>query len=335
MKQFRIAIVGCGNISRMHFDAYVPHPDRIQIVAVCDTVPEHVQEIQQQYGVPQGFSSLEEMIQGAAWDVAVVCTPTHVRKQVVDTLAAAGKHIFVEKPFADSYQDAQHMVDTCQQAHVKLAVNQNFRYHYPFEMARQQVAQGKIGHVAAIVHQDLMLRQDAGWRIQQPRHALAIMGIHWFDGFRWILGDEATTLTCALNTSKAIQCTGETEAAITIQFSRGTLTSYVESFSSPRDRTETILIGDTGELVLTYEQMQLFDRDHRKTPREQWENPYRGTNKPVASFLGLDQLLTAIEQDAEPANSGRDNLKTVALLDGAYRSAETQHPVTFREGTPL
>jgi len=335
MKQFRIAIVGCGNISRMHFDAYLPHPERIQIVAACDTVPEHVREVQQKYGFAQGFSSLEEMIEGAEWEVAVVCTPTHVRRQVVDTLAAAGKHIFVEKPFADSYQDAQYMVDICLQANVKLAVNQNFRYHYPFEMARQQVAQGRIGYVAAIVHQDLMFRQDAGWRIQQQRHALAIMGIHWFDGFRWILSDEATSLTCTLNSSKAIQCTGETEASITTNFAQGALVSYVESFSAPRGRTETVILGETGELVLNYNEMSLFDRDSRSTPREQWENPYRGPHKPEASFIGLDQLLTAIERGGEPANSGRDNLKTVALLDGAYRSAETQQAVHFREGMPL
>lgn len=335
MKQFRIAIVGCGNISRMHFDAYLLHPERIQIVAACDPVPEHVQEAQQKYGFARGFSSLEELIDGAEWEIAVVCTPTNVRRQIVDALAATGKHIFVEKPFADSYQDAQHMVDTYLQANVKLAVNQNFRYHYPFEMARQQVAQGRIGHVAAIVHQDLMFRQDAGWRIQQQRHALAIMGIHWFDGFRWILSDEATSLTCTLNSSKAIQCTGETEASITTNFAQGTLVSYVESFSAPRGRTETVILGETGELVLNYNEMSLFDRDSRSTPREQWENPYRGPNKPEASFIGLDQLLTAIEQGGEPANSGRDNLKTVALLDGAYRSAETQQVVNFHEGMPL
>src|SRR5258706_10963348 len=147
MKQFAVAIIGCGNVSRMHFEAYLRHPERIKIAAVCDSIPESIDEVRRVYGIEQGFVALEEMITQAEWEVAIVCTPTPVRKQVVDVLASAGKHVFVEKPFADTYQDARHMVDTCQRASIKLAVNQNFRYHYPFETARELVAQGTIGQV--------------------------------------------------------------------------------------------------------------------------------------------------------------------------------------------
>src|SRR5438067_2366631 len=174
MKRFNIAVIGCGNVSRMHFDAYQDHPERIQVVAACDPVSDNLHSAQQKYDFEQGFASLEEMIARAEWEVAVVCTPTPVRRQVVETLAAAGKHIFVEKPFADSYQDARSMVDTCHRAGVKLAVNQNFRYHYPFEKARELIAQGAVGRVVSIIHQDLMFRQDKGWRTRTQRHALSV-----------------------------------------------------------------------------------------------------------------------------------------------------------------
>lgn len=335
MEPFKIAMVGCGNISRMHFEAYLPHPERIQIVAACDTNRASVDDKCRRYGVAQGFSSLEEMIAGAEWDVAVICTPTNVRTQVVDHLASAGKHIFVEKPFADTYADALHMVDTCRQANVKLAVNQNFRYHYPFETARGLIAQGAVGNVVNIIHQDLMFRQDSGWRIEQKRHAMAVMGVHWFDGFRWILDDDVASLTCETRRSSAIQCAGETEASVLMHFGKGTLVTYLESFSSLTGGTETRIIGESGELVLDYDQISLFGREHRTTPLKQWENPFRGEHKPKASFEGLNRLLTAIEQGNEPPNSGRDNLKTIALLDSAYRSAETAQTITFREGVAL
>jgi predicted dehydrogenase len=335
IRQFPVAIVGCGNISRMHFDAYLPHPERVQVVTACDIDREQVDEVCKQYGLEQGFASLEEMIEQAQWDVAIVCTPTPVRRQVVETLAKAGKHIFVEKPFADTYQDARHMVESCKLAGVKLAVNQNFRYHYPFDMARTQVARGTIGPVVTIIHQDLLFRQDSGWRTQLQRHAMAVMGVHWFDGFRWLLEDEATSIVCATRSSAAIQCLGETEASAIVNFSRGTLVTYTESFSASRGRTETLLLGETGELVLTYDGMSLFDRDHRTTPREQWENPYRGTHKPKATFTNLNLLLEAIERDNEPVNSGEDNLKTISLLDGAYSSAQFQHAIELQQGMPV
>ncbi|MBV9227887.1 MAG: Gfo/Idh/MocA family oxidoreductase, partial [Chloroflexi bacterium] len=320
---------------RMHFDAYLPHPERIRVVAACDTDPERVREARSKYGFAQGFVSLEEMIAQAEWEVAVVCTPTPVRRQVVEVLASAGKHVFVEKPFADSYQDALNMVEVCDRAGVKLAVNQNFRFHYPFETARDIVAQGEIGRVVSLLHQNLMFRQDVGWRTQTKRHALAVMGIHWFDGFRRLLDDEATSLVGETRSSAAIQCAGETEASIQINFSKGALVTYVESFSAPRGRTETVVFGETGQLVLTYDDLSVFDRDHRTTPSRQYENPYRGSHKPEATFTGLNLLLTALEQGGEPANNGHDNLKTVALLDGAYRSAEERRAIAFNEGIPL
>ncbi len=332
MKRFNIAIVGCGNVSRMHFDAYLAHPERIQVVAACDPVSENLQSAQQKYGFAQGFADLEEMIAQAEWEVAVVCTPTPVRRQVVEMLASAGKHILVEKPFADSYADAQHMVEICSQAGVKLAVNQNFRYHYAFEKARELVAQGAIGRVVSIVHQDLMFRQDSGWRTQTKRHALSVMGVHWLDGFRWLLNDVATSVVCETRSSAAIQCVGETEADVQVTFKQGALASYVESFSSPLARTETVVLGESGTLVLTYHGLTMFDLKDRSQPNLQWENPYRGPHKPEATFTDLNLLLTAIERGGEPPNSGRDNLQTVALLDSAYISAAEQRMVMLKEG---
>ncbi|GHO93537.1 oxidoreductase [Reticulibacter mediterranei] len=335
MKRFNIAVVGCGNVSRMHFEAYQSHSERIQIVAACDPDSGNLQQAQQQYGFAQGFASLEEMLAHAEWEVAVVCTPTPIRKPVVEALAAAGKHIFVEKPFADSYTVAQHMVNTCAQAGVQLAVNQNFRYHYPFEKARELIAQGQIGRVVNIVQQDLMFRQDKGWRIQTRRHALSVMGVHWLDGLRWLLQDTATSLICETRSSATIESVGETDAAVQITFKQGALASYVESFSSPISRTETLILGETGALVLTYRGLSLFDLKDSSQPRLQWENPLSGSHKPEATFIDLNLLLAALEQGEEPVNSGRDNLQTIALLDGAYRSAEEQRPIIFNEGVPV
>jgi len=319
----------------MHFEAYLPHPERIQVVAVCDAEAEHMEEKRRLYEVAHGFPSLEEMIARSEWEIGIVCTPTNVRSPVVETLAAAGKHIFVEKPFADTYQEAQAMVATCKQAGVRIAVNQNFRYHYPFELARSLVTQGVIGQVVSITHQDLLFRQDRGWRTDLKRHAMSVMGVHWFDGFRRILSDEATSVVCHTRSSEAIQCAGETDSSAIITFTRGAVVSYVESFSTPKERTETVVLGETGELVLTYDGVSLFDRDHRSTPRRRWENPYRGSHKPEATFVGFDLFLTALERGNEPANSGQDNLKTIALLDGAYRSAEEGGTVLFDKGVPL
>src|SRR5262245_13614658 len=134
---FRLALVGCGGVAPMHFGAYAAHPDRVCVVAACDPVEARVKQAQGCYGFAGRYTSLDAMIAGTPFDIGVVCTPTGVRAEVVETLAAAGKHVFVEKPFADSLPEAQRMVAHCARAGVAVAVNQNFRYCYPFQIARR------------------------------------------------------------------------------------------------------------------------------------------------------------------------------------------------------
>ena len=331
----KIAVIGCGGVSAMHFDAYRRHPERIQVVAACDPRLEAAQRAQVQHGLAHAFDSVEDMIAGADWDVGIVCTPTSVRESVVRALAAAGKHVFMEKPLADTLPEAERLVAASADAGVQLAVDQNFRTHYPFDRARQVVAAGRLGRVLSIMHQDLMWRQDGGWRAELPRYAMSVMGIHWLDGFRLVLGQEATSVTCRTHSSPQIQCAGETDATALIEFEGGAVATYIESFSSPVSCCETLILGERGALKLDYSGVTLWDAGAGREPSERWDNPQAGGEKPESVFTALNQLLTAIEQNDEPANSGRDNLKTVALLDAAYRSAETGRTVMMERGRPL
>jgi predicted dehydrogenase len=327
MKRFDVALVGCGNISRMHVNAYRPHPERVRLVAACDPVPAQVVRAREVYGIPHGFASIEAMIAGAEWDVAVVCTPTFVRQSAIETLAAAGKHVFVEKPLADSYAEARRMVEQCDRAGVRIAVNQNFRHHYPFDEARSLIAAGRIGAVISVVHQELTFRQDKGWRTEAQRHALSVMGIHWFDGFRWMLDDEPLSISCQLRSSLAIAAAGETDAAIEILFQNGVMVSYAQSFSSLVKRTETVVVGESGTLRLTYDGLELYTLEDAGTPALVWENPSRGANKPLATYITFDQFLQALEEGSEPPHGGHDNLQTVRMLDAAYESSAEGRPV--------
>ena len=303
------------------------------MVAACDVDLARARQFGTTYDIAATFDTLEAALE-AEWEVGVVCTPTSVREPVVAALAAAGRHVYVEKPLADNYGDALRMVETCEHAGVMLAVDQNFRYHYPFDTARRLVAAGTIGRVTQVIHQDLHFRQDGGWRTGQRRHALAVMGIHWLDGLRWILGSDARSLACQTHSSSAIDCIGETDATVQIEFENGTFVTYIQSLSSPVARTETLIIGESGTLTLSYGGVTLHDHGHGGASVEHWDNPYAGGKKPESAYAGLDALLTAVEAGREPGNGGRDNLKTVGMLDAAYCSAESHMPVAFRQGLP-
>lgn len=324
----RIAIIGCGLVSDMHFRGYLAHPERVEIVAACDPVEERRTHVTEAFGVSDTFPSVEDLLAGADFSVAIVCTPSHVRLENVRALARAGKHIMVEKPMADSLEEARAIVDTCADAGVKLAVDQNFRDHYSFGLARDAITAGAIGQVIGIDHRELLFREVQGWRAEARHHALAVMGVHWFDGFRYLLPQDADWLVARTYSSPAVESAGETDAFVHVHFGDATV-NYTQSFSSRIERVETIVLGEKGTLAFDYTTLRLTSADGRTETR--W-NPYAGDAKPESAYRSLDRLLVAIDTDGEPSNGGNDNLKTLSLLAAAYRSAETGSPVALTGG---
>jgi predicted dehydrogenase len=330
-RPFAVALVGCGGVAAMHLEGYARHPERVQVVAACDVDAGRAVATAGRWGIPATFTSLAAMLDRAEWEVAVVCTPTPVREAVVSELAAAGKHLFVEKPLADSLDEARRIVAACERAGAHLAVDQNFRYHYPFDLAREWVGVGRLGKVVGISHHDLFFRQDRGWRTGCSRYALSVMGIHWLDGFRWALQSEARSIMCRTHSSPAIQCEGETDAFLQIAFANGATAAYVQSFSAPVARTETLILGEEGMLALDYHGAAFYRREADPLPVDSRARPDAGVDKPEATYRSLDHLLASIETGQAPSNSGRDNLRSIALLDAAYRSAAEGRPVVLAD----
>lgn len=325
----RIAVIGAGGVTEMHFDGFRMRPERIDVVAVVDPSPERREWAQSTYGVPNAYASVAEALAGTDFDVAVVCTPSHVRVATVRELAAAGKHLLVEKPFADGIDEAREMVAIADEAGVQLAVDQNFREHWGFETARGLIREGRIGRVHAINHRVLMHREDVGWRNEQPHHALMVMGVHWLDGFRRLLDADAVEVTAATYSSPAITAVGETDASVLVRFADGATVAYTESFSSWINLWDTVVLGDRGTLRIAGGQVTVAGPDGEES------HPVplgTGETKPLTAYGQLDALLDAVETGIEAPNSGRDNLKTVSLIDGAYRSAEAGRAVTLVDG---
>ncbi|XEC96200.1 Gfo/Idh/MocA family protein [Paenibacillus tarimensis] len=323
MKKYRVGIIGAGGVSELHFMGYKDHPERIEIEALCDPNPEMLQSRADKYGVPKRFTDLNDFIRNSGVDVAVVCTPSPIRKEILFPLIEAGLPVFVEKPFSDNLSEAVEITEKAKRDGVPISVNQNFRRHFPFDLTKGIVAGGTIGKVTSILFTNLFFRQDGGWRLECKRHALSVMGIHWFDGFRLILGADAKSVVCQNRSSSAVDCAGETDATVQVVFNNNTVATYVQSFSSAFPKTEMIVIGESGTLVTGHSKVDLHRRGG-SNPVQSWEN---NISRETATYEGLNQLLVSLETGEEAPNSAHDNLKTIQMLDAAYVSAMEQRMV--------
>ncbi len=329
MKKFKIAQVGTGNRGRATLSAFSKHPERIELVAVCDANPEHAQRASSEFNIPASYQHIEELLQHADFDVASVTTPTPVRQAVIQPLLEAGIDVIADKPFAETLDEAKAIVACAEANGRQIAVGQNFRYLHGFDTARKYLADEPLGHLRHLTHTRLGTRQDRGWRTERERRVMAIMTIHWFDGYHWMLNDLPETIYCQTSKSSLIGGHGETHTSLIIRFQRGCVATLTESFGSPcRAAISPILDCDNGSLEVTGAELRVYEAGK---PHPVRTLPATNATMDEATYQCLANLLDAIEVGDELPNSGRDNLRTVGLMEAAYRSAEENRVVHWEE----
>lgn len=195
----KVGVVGMGGIGRTHCRAYVAD-ELAELVAVCDLIKERADEAAEEFSVP-AFYSLKEML--AAFpelDIVDVTTSglengSWHYEPVMEALDA-GKNVLTEKPISNNILEAREMVDYASKKNVYLGCNLNHFFSEPADIARQYIADGKIGEQiycinkvgfngSVIVPSDI----DKNSRWQLPySHAKAFL-THPFSVMRHFCGD--------------------------------------------------------------------------------------------------------------------------------------------------
>ena len=136
-RSFRIALVGCGRISKNHFDS-IRRVEGLSLSAVCDIDAERARAAGEELGVPS-FVSYDEMLRESACDVVTICTPSGLHASQGSAAAAAKKHVVTEKPMAISLRQADDLVRACDQAGVQLFVVKQNRLNPPIQLLKRAV----------------------------------------------------------------------------------------------------------------------------------------------------------------------------------------------------
>jgi len=327
-----IGLLGCGRISENHLNAYrnpAALEHRGEIVALCDADPAAVARQAAKHDVKTTYTRLEELASDPRVEIVAVLTPPEIRSQVCLPLLAAGKHLLVEKPFAHSLAEARAIVEAAARHGRRLAVNQNYRWRADTARMKQLVDAGAIGRVIGMHQLFAGWRDEAvGWRSTTDQLALAVMAVHWLDRFRWLTGDEAVSVYCASRNSGLLRSRGEDWAAVTATFRGGAIGHMTEIWcSATAHASDTFVVdGTEGSLVAEGSTVRRYGRSREDVESVELESNF------VSTFAtSMRELLTALDEERQPTISGRDNLQTIALLEGAYRSAATGAVVQLEE----
>ena len=313
-KQYRAAIVGCGSIGQAHMQGY-QRLDNVDVVAVVDPLGPARNMYMNEYGIPQGYATVAEMLEKAQPDIVSVCV-WHLLHDTVTAEVAAGpsvKGIICEKPMAIGMGRADAMVDVCEANDVKLAISHQRRFTPGWERAKELVEDGAIG---------IPLRADL-----RVKEGLANWGTHSIDGARFILGDpvaewvmgavERTTDKHERNTAIEDSCMGLIHFGNSLQF-------FIQSdlWDRNSDAGKFFIRGTEGMLHVRETVLKLFNADTggwKDIDLDLKEGDQAiGGNMNAAQTL---ELIDWIEGGSESRSSGRIARDTVEVMMAMYESA--------------
>jgi predicted dehydrogenase len=140
-------VIGTGSIAAgAHLPAIAKLGDLLELVAVADTRPEVAQLVGQRYGV-DAYEDYRDLLGRSDIDLVDICTPEFLHAEQTIAAAAAGKHVFCEKPMAASVAEADAMIEACERAGVRLMVGHSRRFTPRYMQIRAAIDAGELGEV--------------------------------------------------------------------------------------------------------------------------------------------------------------------------------------------
>lgn len=334
------AIVGCGFIAKKHAAA-IDKIDAAKLVAVCDKVPATMEFYKEEYdAVP--YTELEQMLEKKDIDIVCICTPSGFHVSIAVQIAEAKKHIIVEKPIAMSIEDTDKIIDVCNINNVKLAVVHPNRFRPVVQELRKIMDQGllgKISHASCIVNwnRNQEYYDQAPWRGTKQHDGGVLMNqaIHNLDLLLWFMGTPEQVFSMEATRFRNIEA--EDVSVGTIKFDSGALGTVEASTTVyPKNYEESMTIfGEKGTVkiggtnALYFEHLDIMDMtdDEIEDLKESIKADPWGT--PGHQWI-IEDMVNAINENREPAVTGKDGKEALKLVLSLYESANLNRPVNYR-----
>src|SRR5476649_2275475 len=231
------AIVGLGWWGKTLVKAAKDFGAPIRFVRGVTFEPDTVRDFAAEHEIAIG-TSFDEVLADKTIQAVVLATPHTKHPEQVKALAASGKHIYCEKPFALSKAEAVAMLDACKRAGIVIGVGHHFRLMPSMRVLAEMKDKGAFG---AIMHMEGNYSHDwlanypvDSWRMQAAESragGMTGMGIHVLDCFRDLAGPMKRI--AALSKARALKLpTGDTTSAL-IEFESGATGTLATTIKTP------------------------------------------------------------------------------------------------------
>lgn len=347
-KDWRIGVIGAGFIMRdIHLVAY--RDAGYNVVAITSAEPEQTRATAELRGVPKSYDTYRELMADPSIEVLDIAVPPHVQLEIIREAVRHADHIkgiLAQKPIAVNFDDATEIVRLCEQAGITLAVNQNMRYDQSIRALKTVLERGYLGEPVLGTIEMRAIPHWMPWCRLYGRLTLLIMSIHHLDSFRYLFGEPESVYVSARPDPRTKFEHRDGIALYILEYANGfRAAAWDDVWAGPaREGGASDLYikwrveGDRGMAQGTIgwpaypnSEPSTIEFTTARQPGVWFRPEWKQVWFPDAFQGTMGMLLDALNRGAEPVVSGRDNLKTMALIEACYRSLDQHRPVRPQE----
>ncbi len=337
MQIFKVAVIGCGNISCMHLDSIRFSP-RTELVAVCDIKADRANAAAEKYGVP-AFTDYKELYRTVKPDAVHLCLPHDLHTAVARDAFAAGIHVLSEKPMSIRYDDAVRTVQLAEEKGMQYGVIFQCRYNTPSKRTKEYIENGKLGRVLGARVVLTWFRDDdyygaSDWKGTWEHEGGGVVidqAIHSLDLANWMIDSTPVKIQSTLHNRHHEIMVVEDTAEGLIEYENGVLLSFFAMNSYPVDEPiEIRLLCENGNVRLSYDEAVFYFNDGTtetcdNKPSEELLNSGGKVYWGLQHAVQIDQFYKALG-GVEPLEiSAREALKIQKIICDIY--ANNDHPL--------
>jgi len=334
-KKLKVGIIGAGRIGRVHTMSIVNHLPQVEIRGISDVYVDSAREWAAQTGIPNVYQDYRDLLKDPDIDAVLICSSTDTHAAIAIDAAAAGKHIFCEKPVDLSIEKVEAVIAAAEKAGVKLQIGFNRRFDHNFKKVRELIASGELGdlHILRITSRDPA--PPPAEYVKVSGGMFMDMTIHDFDMARFLTGSEAEEIyvAAACLVDPAIGEAGDVDTAVvTIRFKNGTICVIDNSRKAAYGYDQRVeAFGSKGKAETTND-----------TPSTAVWSTASGvySEKPLYFFLErymesfseeIKQFTEALISGGETPVTGFDGLQPIKMGLAAKKSVAEGRPVRLSE----
>lgn len=344
--KMKYALIGCGRISVNHIKAAINN--QLEIVAVCDIVPEHMENVLERYELHNNreikrYTDYKKLIEENQLDFISIATESGLHGKIALYCIEHGIHIIIEKPIAMSLSEADKIITLSGQKGIKVAACHQNRFNLAVQKMRQALEAGRFGKLShGAIHVRWNRNRDyymqAPWRGTWAQDGGALMNqcIHGIDLLRWMLGDEIDSVYGVTKQRFHDYLEAEDLGLAVVKFKNGSVAT-IEGTTNvyPQNLEETLyLFGEKGTVKLGGKSTNNIDVwEFADETQEDMRN--KGLKEATSNVYGnghtslFADMVQAIREDRQPYVDARAGRRALELVLAVYKSQKTGQIVKF------